>query len=372
MNGYFDWNATSPLHPDARAAWLRASDVSWHNPSSLYKEGAAARDLLEHSRERAADYLNCTPEEIIFTSGATEANNALIRWFADSSSAPILFSSLEHPALSDPATAFLGPRAITFPANPDGTTDLNALEHLLITHRPALVSLIAASNETGVLQPWPEALALCRQHGALLHTDASQWIGKILTPNPGIADFVTISAHKFGGPKGIGILKIPDSLRRFRSLRGGPQESSRRAGTENTPAAAAMLAAWDAAVSFLASNNTESLAAPRDSFESSLLSALPNLEIPGRSAPRLWNTSLLLMPSGTNTKWVARLSRAAFQVSTGSACSRGGGASEVLAAMNIHPDRARLAIRVSSGWSTHPDSWSALASAFLDLAPLIS
>ena len=372
MNGYFDWNATSPLHPDARAAWLLASDASWHNPSSLYKEAAAARDLLEHCRERAADLLDTSTEEIIFTSGATEANNAVTRWFADSSSAPVLLSSLEHPALTDPANAYLGPRAIPIPANPYGTTNLDALEHLLITHRPALVSLIAASNETGVLQPWPDALALCHQHGALLHTDASQWIGKILLPNPGLADFVTISAHKFGGPKGIGILKIPASLHRFRSLRGGPQESSRRAGTENTPAAAAMLAAWDAAISFLASNSPDLLAAPRDSFESSLLSALPNLEIPGRSAPRLWNTSLLLMPSGTNTKWVARLSRAGFQVSTGSACSRGGGASEVLAAMNIHPDRARLAIRVSSGWSTHPDSWSALTNAFVSLAPLIS
>src|SRR6187431_1452456 len=210
MTGYFDANATTPLHPAAREAWLSAP---WHNPSSLYAEAAAAHDLLDQCRERLAGILGCEPADLVFLSGATEANNAVVESFTRLGK-KVAVSAIEHPSLREPASG-----AVQIPAGADGIASLDALQEILKSEKPALVSLMAANNETGALQPWREALTLCREAEVSFHCG---------------------SAHKFGGPKGTGFLKVTGH---FRWLRGGPQEDRRRAGTENLPGIAAMLAA---------------------------------------------------------------------------------------------------------------------------------
>jgi cysteine desulfurase len=347
MTGYFDANATTPLHAAAREAWLAAP---WHNPSSLYAEAAAAHAELEQCRERLGGIVGCEPDDLVFLSGATEANNAVLESFTRQGK-KLAVSAIEHPSGREPA-----PGAVLIPAGADGVVSLDALREILETKAPALVSLMAANNETGVLQPWREALTLCREAGVLFHCDAAQWIGKLPAGGLGDCDFLTGSAHKFGGPKGAGFLKVTGH---FRWLRGGPQEDRRRAGTENLPGIAAMLAALEAA---------EAARGPDDSlrreFEAKIKRAVPGVRIVAEESPRLWNTVLLIMPRHANVKWLARLSRAGFQVSTGSACSSGGGASEVLAAMGLPADALRRVLRVSSLRGHTARDWHALADAF--------
>ena len=347
VNGYFDANATTPLHPAARAAWLAAP---WQNPSSLYAEAAAAHEMLEDCRARLAGILGCEQGDLIFLSGATEANNAVLEHF-NRQGKRIAVSAIEHPSAREPVV-----RALQFSAGADGIADLRSLEEMLVREKPALVSLMAANNETGVLQPWREALALCQAADAAFHCDAAQWLGKLPAAGLGECDFLTGSAHKFGGPKGVGFIKVSGA---FRWLRGGPQEERRRAGTENLPGIAAMLAALEAAESEVHPGD-----AHRRAFETAIKSAVPGTQIIAENSLRLWNTVLLIMPEHANVKWLARLSRAGFQVSTGSACSSGGGASEVLTAMGLSADSLRRVLRVSSLRSHTAADWQALAAAF--------
>ena len=222
MSGYFDYNATCPLHPAAREAWLETSERFWQNPSSLYREAGAARQRLEDYRDEAAMRLGCEAEEMVFLSGATEANNAVIAHAAAAGWERIAVSAVEHPCVLEPAEALFPGRLQLVPVGPDGRMDLEALKAILQEHRPGLVALMAANNETGILQPWQEARQLCEKHGALFHCDAAQWIGKLNPEGLGECDFLTGSAHKFGGPKGIGFLKVPQRGRPLRWLRGGP------------------------------------------------------------------------------------------------------------------------------------------------------
>jgi cysteine desulfurase len=367
MNRYFDHNATTPLHPAARAAWLETADQFWQNPSSLYREAGAARQRLEDCREQVADHLGCQAEEIVFLSGATEANNAVIAHAAASGWENIAVSAVEHPCLLEPAQHCFREHCHAIPVTPEGMADLAALEEILVTHRPRLVAVMAANNETGVIQPWSAGLALCRKHGALFHCDAAQWIGKLPSAGLGACDFLTGSAHKFGGPKGVGFLKVPESGTPLRWLRGGPQEERRRAGTENLPAIAAMVAAWDALEPDLTSHKAVRLAA-RQSFEDKIPSLVSGVQLIASSAPRLWNTVLLTVPAPINLKWLTRLSALGFSVSTGSACSRGAGASDVLRAMGLADAAGSRVLRLSAGWDTTPADWQALAEAMASVA----
>jgi cysteine desulfurase len=243
-----------------------------------------------------------------------------------------------------------------------------------------LVAVQAANNETGVLQPWIEALALCREHGVPFLCDATQWLGKLPARGLGECDFLIGSAHKFGGPRGVGFLKCPSKGRFHPLLRGGGQEDGRRAGTENVAGVLSMLAALEAREAGFAAESTERVGASqavpdvetireriawREQFEQELLTAVPGARIAGAAAPRLWNTVSVIMPDmGKQPRWVIKLDKTGFAVSTGSACASGREKpSHVLDAMGCTASEASRALRFSSGWQTTKRDWSTLLEA---------
>ncbi len=359
MKGYFDYNATTPLSEVAREAWLKASADHWYNASSLYREAGFTAQKLDAARERLADLLGCEASRIVFTSGASESNNAL---FA-SSAGLVAISAIEHPSVREAVHGWRGrEHVIAIPVDEEGRVSAQALREILNRCHPALVSVMAANNESGVLQAWPELLRICREQEIAFHTDAAQWLGKLDVRDLGQCSYITGSAHKFGGPKGVGFLVLRDEAEKLRFLRGGPQENGRRAGTENYPAIEAMVTAL------------EQVAMPgevswRDAFELRLQQAMPGLRIISSGTERLWNTSLMVMPRHDNLKWLTRLTRLGFAISTGSACSSGKeGSSVVVQALGASPEELKRVVRVSSGWQTSAEDWSSLAEAFLQVA----
>jgi len=365
---YFDYNATTPPSPAALAAEREISEQAWHNPSSPYRAAARAHALLEDARERLAALVGGAAKDYVFTSGATEANNAVLAHAASiaEAGARVVVSAVEHPSVLEAAQACFAGRVILLPSDARGVTQLEMLEDTLREGNVALVSLMAANNETGVLQPWREARAMARAHGVLFHCDAAQWLGKLLPDTLAAGDFLTGCAHKFGGTKGVGFLKVPASDRVFRGLRGGEQEHGRRAGTENLAGICAMVAALEIVSQRLAREQASWMRA-RERFEKALPAALPGGEILGSSTERLWNTVMFLAPRHENTRWVAALDKRGFQVSTGSACATGSdGPSHVLAAMGVKPEAARRAVRVSAGWDTTMAEWDGLLAALAE------
>lgn len=366
---YFDHNATTSLHPAARAAWLEANDTLIGNPSSPHRIGARADAALTAARQKLAGILGCDALDIVWTSGATESANIVLAHAARTLApdAEILVSAIEHPCVLAPARHHFGARLRLMPVTREGVLDLNWLEAELKKRQPSLVALMAANNETGVLQPWREALALCRAHEVKFFCDAVQWIGKLPSHGLGACDFVSGSAHKFGGPKGVGFLKCPAKSRVEPLLLGGPQEEGRRAGTENVPSVLGMLAALEARE---ATMETVSREQQRVNFETRLLAALPGAEIVGDGAPRLWNTVMLLMPDADcQQRWVVKLDKAGFAVSTGSACASGKEApSHVLTAMGRSPAEAARVLRFSAGWESTAQEWDSLLAALEKVA----
>lgn len=354
MNGYFDHNATTSLHPAAREAWLRASEKHWHNPSSLYRDAGLASQRLESARERLGTLLGAEAERIVFTSGATESNNALMAAFE-----PVAISAVEHPSVRMPSR-----NAVELPVNANGVIEPDAVKALITAQRPALISVMTANNESGALQPWREIAAICREHGVLFHTDAAQWIGKIDATSLGECDFITGSAHKFGGPKGCGFLVLPAEDSRLHFMRGGPQENDRRAGTENYPAIEAMVTTLETITPHLGEIEIDQ-SRRRDDFIAAMRSRFDGLRVISEAAPRLWNTVLMVMPAHHNLKWLTALSRRGFSISTGSACSSGKeGSSVVVTALGASTDELKRVVRVSGGWETTAADWQALAAAF--------
>lgn len=363
MNGYFDHNATTPLNAAAREAWLRANEKHWHNPSSLYRDAGLASQELESARERLGSLIGADAERIVFTSGATESNNALFATLRED--AVVLISAIEHPSVREAAR---GRNVVEMPVNEKGVVEVDAVKALIVSKRPALVSVMAANNESGALQPWREIAALCREQGVLFHTDAAQWLGKLDAADFGECDFVTGSAHKFGGSKGCGFLVLPAEDSRLGFIRGGPQENGRRAGTENYPAIEAMVTALETITPRL-SEVAAAQSQQRDEFIVAMRARFENLRVISEAAPRLWNTVLMVMPEHDNLKWLTRLSRRGFSISTGSACSSGKeGSSVVVTALGASAEELKRVVRISGGWDTTAEDWQALTSAFAEVS----
>ncbi len=361
---YFDYNATAPVMREAREAWLNVTEKIGGNPSSMHQAGTRASIALADARENLAAHLGCHPLDLIWTSGATEANNMVTHHFARTLEATeeIWISAIEHPCVHDSAKHYFGKRAKLIPVTRDGVVDVDWITSEMADRRPGLVGVMAANNETGVIQPWREIHAICKAYGVPFFTDAVQYIGKLPLKGLGDCDYVSGAAHKFGGPRGVGFLKIPHRKAITPLLHGGKQEGGRRAGTENVAIIAAMMAALDVREKQIARSEHLLRKVWRDNFEAQFLRALPGASIIGQNQPRLWNTVSALMPDGERKlQWVIRLDKAGFAVSTGSACTTGKEEpSHVLSAMGYKSAHAVRAVRMSAGWETTEADWDAL------------
>lgn len=362
---YFDHNATTTLLPEAKRAWLEAVDSLVGNPSSPHRLGTRADAALESAREGLAAALGCDAGDIVWTSGATESNNAVLSHLARSPAGrpdEVLVSAVEHPSVFSPARGHFGASVKTIPVDGRGAISLEWLEEQLSRRRARAVAVMAANNETGVLQPWSEIAALCRSRGVPFLCDATQWIGKLPASGLGACDFVSGSAHKFGGPRGVGFLKCPSETAFDPLLSGGKQEDGRRAGTENVAGVLAMVAALEVRESALARGAQRERIEWREEFEQALTGELFGASIIGAGTERLWNTVSAMMPqTDCRQRWVVKLDKAGFAVSTGSACASGHEEpSHVLAAMGLEAGEAGRVLRFSSGWETTHDDWRKL------------
>jgi cysteine desulfurase len=351
---YLDWNATAPLRPEAKAAMAEAWDLCG-NPSSVHAEGRQARKLMEAAREAIAGAVGAMPRNVIFTSGGTEANAlALIPGLRRGSGAAerLLISAIEHASVLSGGRFF--PEAIErVGVKRSGVLDLDQLRLALEGRPPTLVSVMLANNETGAVQPVAEAAALVHAAGGLLHVDAIQAFGKIpLDINAMNADLMTLSAHKIGGPKGVGAVVMAEGLTGLEPLlRGGGQELGRRAGTENVAGIAGFGAAARAAMGALP-GDAGRVADLRDRLEDSLRQT-PELIVFSADVQRLPNTVLFAVPGVRAETAVIGFDLAGIAVSSGSACSSGKvQPSHVLEAMGFDAGLAQGAVRLSLGWST--------------------
>ncbi len=282
-----------------------------------------------------------------------------------SSDAEVWISAIEHPCVMEAARLHYGERMKMLPVTPGGVLDLDVLRERLAERRPGLIAVMAANNETGVLQPWRAVRELCAEHGISFFCDAAQWIGKLPAAGLGECDFVSGCAHKFGGPTGVGFLKCPAQGAVRSQLVGGPQEEGRRAGTENVAGVLSMMAALAEREAVLAGDTIIEREAWRNAFARSLGGA----RILGAGEGRLWNTVSALLPGDCRARWVVKLDKAGFAVSTGSACASGKEApSHVLTAMGVADDETDRVVRFSSGWETTADDWQALAKGVAEVA----
>ena len=352
---FFDHNATTSQLPEATAAWLEAGELYWLNPSSPYRAGAAAHAQINGARARLAALLDVEPGRIVFNSGATEGNNAVFAaWARDfCTGARIAVAATEHPSVIESAAHYFEGGIDWLKPSGDGVV---CPEGVNLSDVSA-VSVMAANNETGILNPWQDWAKVCHKRGILMHCDASQWIGKMPLAGIGACDYVTACAHKFGGPKGIGFSLMPEGARG--GLLGGGQEGGRRAGTEDVPGILAMVAALEAA--------EPGRAELRDKFIAALQEAFAEVEIVGAGSPALWNTASVILPDFKSARWIRALEKRDFLVSAGSACSTGkGGPSHVLAAMGVDAEKASRVLRISSGWQTSEEDWDALLAALIE------
>jgi cysteine desulfurase len=355
---YLDWNATTPLRAEAREAIAAAFDISG-NPSSVHSEGRAARRLIEDTRVAVAAAVGGEVRNVVFTSGGTEANAlALAPGLRHVGGEPVqrlIVSAIEHPSVLA-GGRFAGGSIEVTPVHPSGVVDLTRLAALL-AGPPALVSVMLANNETGAIQPIREIAALVHDAGGLLHVDAVQALSKIPIDIKALgADILTVSAHKVGGPKGVGALIVADGLYGLEAqVRGGGQELGRRAGTENVTGIAGFGAALRAAMT-----SAEANAANMKALQARLETGLrehPAAMIFADGTPRLPNTTLVSAPGMKAETAVIGFDLEGIAVSSGSACSSGKvQPSHVLQAMGADPELINGAIRLSLGWdSTEAD-----------------
>ena len=355
---YLDHNANAPLRPAAREAMLAALDVAG-NPSSVHADGRAARAIIEQARVQVARLVAADPRHIVFTSGGTEAAGlALTPALTLNGRRPtrLLIGAGEHPCVLA-GHRFAPGQTEIIPLRPDGVIDLDVLRRRLLAlgQDVPMLALQAANNEAGVLQPVVEAAALVHEHGGVVVCDAVQAAGRIpLSVKALSADALILSAHKMGGPKGVGALVIdPTKLHIEQAMvRGGGQERGLRGGTENVAGIAGFGAAAHEAAGQVEAEAGR-ISGLRDAMEARLLATLSGLVIFGQGAPRLPNTSSFAVPGLSAETLLIALDLAGVSVSSGSACSSGKvRPSHVLLAMGVEADLAKGALRVSMGWST--------------------
>jgi cysteine desulfurase len=358
---HLDHNATTPLRPEARAEFLRAVDALGGNPSSVHASGRAARAELDDARERIAAALGVEGEELVFTSGGTEANNTAL-FGALPPGRPLYISAVEHSSVREVAEALQkeGRDVTILPVDPEGRLDVPATKAALEGRKSGLLSVMGANNELGTVSPFGELRAVLEALPAdscpLWHADCVQMLGKLpLAPRELSLDLASFSAHKVGGPLGVGVLWCSKSTALSPRLYGGGQESGLRSGTENLPAIAAAAVAIELAVQEQAAYTAKTSSLARH-FWGEIQEALPAARLLGppiESTERLPNTLCVLLPKADGRVLVPRLDLEGLEVSAGSACSSGSiEPSPVLMALGHNEADARAALRLSLGRET--------------------
>ena len=365
-NIYLDHNATTPMKPAVKKATAEAFDITG-NASSTHGFGQSARMVVEAARRQIARGLNVDPEWVVFTGGATESNNTVLR-SADHLNFDHLFvSGLEHPSIWDLGNEL--DKCEFIPATDTGIVDLDRLEKMLNgADGNILISVMMVNNETGVIQPMDAIVELAKQHNATVHVDAVQAVGRLRVDieNMGV-DLVSVTAHKFGGPAGVGALIVRDDTPFYPMLIGGGQEKSKRAGTENVAGIVGMGLAMDLAIQDL--KKYQRLEILRDTMEKNIISAVPSVIILGRDAPRVVNTSMMILPGLGSQTQLMKLDLAGVACSGGSACSSGRSEpSHVLRAMGVGDDLAGNALRVSLGWNTTQEDVAIFTEKYITMA----
>ena len=345
---YFDNNATTQVAPEVRDAMLPFLGELYGNPSSMHAFGGQVAKHLDAAREEVARFLNAEPDEIIFTSCATESDNSAIRGTADyfGKDLNVITTAVEHPAVLQPCRRLkaLGHEVVELPVDSLGRLDLSQLEHELTIHTsqplnsstPQLVSVMWANNETGVLFPIEKIAEICKEHGAILHTDAVQVAGKIPVDVKKVpVDMLSMSGHKFHAPKGIGIFYVRRGTKLKPFMLGGHQERSRRAGTENVPYIVGLAKACELARLGM-DREALQIGALRDKLEAGILAKCPNVRVNGDTANRLPNTLNVSFEYIEGEAIAYHLSDLGICISTGSACASGSlDPSHVIRAMGV-------------------------------------
>jgi cysteine desulfurase len=362
MSVYLDYNATALVRPEAIRAVTLALEAGG-NPSSVHAAGRAARARIERARADVAALAGATPAAVTFVSGGAEANALALESAVAAGVKRIIVGATEHDTVVETANK-LGLPVEMWPVDGEGLADLAWLEARLAAGGKALVCLMLANNETGVIQPVAEAAALVRAADGWLHVDAVQAAGKIGIAMETLgADTLSLSAHKIGGPQGVGALIAGPRARLARRLHGGGQERGLRAGTENVPGIAGFAAAARAALETLPELTAQ--ARWRDNLEAAFLAA--GAVVMGAGAPRLPQTLCVATPGHSSELQVIALDLAGVMVSAGAACSSGKvKASRVVAAMG-RPDLAPFSLRISGGWASTAADWRACADAWSDI-----
>ena len=355
MRVYFDYNATTPLSPDATEVVVRTTREVFGNASSVHLFGQQAKATLDEARSAVAALINGDPSEVVFTSGGTESDNFAIRGVAEALEAlgrrHLVASAIEHEAVLNTlrALARRGWTVTLLPVDQSGITSAAALREA-ITDRTAVVSVMHANNEIGTIQPIAELAAVAHERGALFHTDAVQSAGKIPIDVRALGvDLLSLSAHKFNGPKGAGALWVKRGTRMLPILTGGKHERNRRAGTENVPAIAGFGTAARLAAGKLTAESVR-LAALRDRLEAGILRSVPGTAVNGAVRPRVPNTTNISFDRVEAESLLIALDLEGVAVSTGSACSSGTlEPSHVLKAMGLPAHRTQNSLRFSLG-----------------------
>jgi len=374
VSGYFDHNATTPVAPAVVEAVARALSSTFGNASSVHAYGQQAKAVLDRARGDVAALIGGEPAEVVFTAGGTEADNFAIRGAVEALASRgrrrIITSAIEHEAVLNTARHLekRGVPVTILPVTSDGLVTVDALR-TAIGPDTAIVSVMHANNEIGTVQPITELARVAHDHGALMHSDAVQSVGKIPVDVGALGvDLLSLSGHKFYGPKGTGALWIRRSVRLTPLLTGGRHERNRRAGTENVPA---LVGLGVAATLAAASLNEEALrlAELRDRLEAQVLRTVPGTVVNGAGAPRVPNTSNIGFTGVEAESLLIALDLEGFAVSTGAACSSGTlEPSHVLKAMHLPNGRAQNAIRFSLGASNTAADVDRLAAA---LPPIV-
>lgn len=342
MSLYLDYNATAPLCGPAKQAMLEGMDLAG-NASSVHQFGRQVRQKIEQARQEVADFFKGTPAGVIFTSGATEANHLALCGFEGG----VIVSAVEHDSVDQARQD-----RVVCPVNSQGIIDLTALEALLQNrNEPVMVSVMAANNETGAIQPLDQVVNLAKRYGAFIHCDAVQAIGRLPLSWEGI-DLVSLSAHKLGGPQGVGALVMRTDIALKAQLRGGGQERSFRSGTENFLG----ILGFAAALKVAKMQDWVAVKAVRDLLEKRLKAECPEVIFLANEAPRLPNTAVIAMKGVRSATQVMNFDLAGIAISAGAACSSGKvKSSRVLTAMGIPEALADCSIRVSLGPTSAPN-----------------